>query len=886
MFTNPALFLTTKYGIPKCATNFGVDVLQFMGGGSLSVLSKALFEGRKTARQQVADKVNEVFKNTGIISYNTATGRFELFSQSSQNGFDIDWLETAANWTGQINAFVEAGEAAVDGFEEVMDCLGQFGAWLDSNGPLDQGGFGGIASTYGGNQYTENTRQANFAIAQSQIQDALNFAAQCSSQIETIGNILFERQLEAAAAEEDDGPIFRLTFGPPVSKQGVFVLSEDGLYFDSQERLYNGKEIPSASDIGFVVDNERWNLNYAPNLGGKGSMITIDQLNEYVNTIFDLSYIDNSSELQTYYAKDYFLAVLQEQKDKLVYDTESQVEELLGGGYTEDSALVVNTRQNLLSVVSTYKEKEDKRKKQIEVAVKSSDLLGSSEVFEPGQIPVNDFSFLSSVAVNIPVDKQKELSFDSGEVSGVVLPIKPKFVRNYGTESNSLLSPVVIPPVGLGSIVFNPSINDQAAPAVSLTDSVTTSGLFAIYNFLKGSTVSPSSTLYNTTNPAQPSSDLDGQLVGIAQNVFNTGLGVPYLAGISRIKTNTGEITKTAGYFRLPSSKEFQNLMYNPEGCSIDCWLHIPFFGYDLVQQETYPTEPARLLNNNNGAWTDYNYYRILIGNENMGGAPQVNSVSSLLASEQQENTKGLLIGFTRDPVIFSDSPIIPGPNTNPGLNAGLDSSATVVSSCFFIAPTQSFGDDSVEFIPKIKDCSFTGYHRMKVDVSSALSNGKSLSDVSSTYIHLHIAFNVPKDECTVYLDGSILSTSAISDVFGVKSFTAPKVPTFIVPKNKPYSSFYYSSGTVNQAPGVTAFDTGPQNDTYFTPWIVGGGWTEGYPIDFSASAGGFMGTRHGYTGSLHGNVGSLKFYSRPLTTKEVLKNYEAQSGFFKNIEI
>jgi hypothetical protein len=886
MFTNPALFLTTQYGIPKCATNFGVDVLQFMGGGSLNALTRALQQGRNTARQTVADFVNKVFNDTGIISFNVGTGKFELFSQSSTNGFDIDWLETAANWTGQINAFFEAGEALVEGFEEVQDCLAQFGAWLDSGGPLDQAGFGGINSTYGGNQYTENSKQAAFALAQSQIQDALDFAGKCSDQLEIIGQILYQRQLEAAAAAEDEGPIFRLTFGPPVSKQGLFILSEDGLYFDSQERLYNGKEIPSASDIGFVVDSEKWNLNYPPSLGGKGTIITVDQLNDYVNTIFDLSYIDNSTELQTFYAKDYFLAVLQEQKDKLVSDSESQVTELLSDGYTEDSALVVNTKQSLFSVISSYGEKEDKRKKQIEIAVKSADLLGSSEVFEPGQIPVNDFSFLSSVAVNIPIDKQKQLSFDSGEVSGVVLPIKPKFVRNYGTNSNALLSPVVVPPVGLGSIIFNPSINAQSAPAVSLTDSISTSGLFAVYNFLKGNTLDPSSTQYNVVNPANPGADLDGQLVGVAQNVFKAGLGVPFLGGITKIDTTTANITKSAGYFRLPSSKEFQNLMYNPDGCSIDCWLHIPYFAYNQTRQEEDPTAPARLKNANTGAWTDYNYYRILLGNENTGGLPQASNVSSLTTSNQKETTKGVLIGFTRDPVIFSDQAIIPGPNTNPGQNANLASSATVSSSCFFIAPTQSFGTSAVEFVPKVSDCSFTGFHKMKVDVSSTLSNGKSLSDVSSTYIHLHIALNVPKDECNIYLDGSLLSTSAISDVFGVQSFTSPKVPTFIVPKDKPNSSFYYSSATVNQAPGVTSFDSGPQNDTYFTPWIVGGGWTEGSPIDFSTSSGGFMGNRHGYTGSLHGHVGSLKFYSRPLTTKEVLQNYEAQSGFFKNIEI
>jgi hypothetical protein len=97
-------------------------------------------------------------------------------------------------------------------------------------------------------------------------------------------------------------------------------------------------------------------------------------------------------------------------------------------------------------------------------------------------------------------------------------------------------------------------------------------------------------------------------------------------------------------------------------------------------------------------------------------------------------------------------------------------------------------------------------------------------------------------------------------------------------------SSFYYSASTVVQNTGKTLFDNGPKNDTYFTPWIVGGGWTDGIPINPSTREGGFMGTRHGLTSGLNGFVGSLKFYSRPLNSSEVLANYNAQKGFFKNI--
>ena len=43
--------------------------------------------------------------------------------------------------------------------------------------------------------------------------------------------------------------------------------------------------------------------------------------------------------------------------------------------------------------------------------------------------------------------------------------------------------------------------------------------------------------------------------------------------------------------------------------------------------------------------------------------------------------------------------------------------------------------------------------------------------------------------------------------------------------------------------------------------------------------------SRAGYISGLRGHVGSLKFYAKPLRKKEVLKNYNAQQGYFKSIK-
>ena len=88
----------------------------------------------------------------------------------------------------------------------------------------------------------------------------------------------------------------------------------------------------------------------------------------------------------------------------------------------------------------------------------------------------------------------------------------------------------------------------------------------------------------------------------------------------------------------------------------------------------------------------------------------------------------------------------------------------------------------------------------------------------------------------------------------------------------------------------------GPKLDEFFTPWIIGGGWTDGLsskyltdtdgnPIPTSYS-GGFMGGGNGIYSGFGGYIGSFKIYSNPLTAAEASKNYNAHRLFFTNIDL
>ena len=142
--------------------------------------------------------------------------------------------------------------------------------------------------------------------------------------------------------------------------------------------------------------------------------------------------------------------------------------------------------------------------------------------------------------------------------------------------------------------------------------------------------------------------------------------------------------------------------------------------------------------------------------------------------------------------------------------------------------------------------------------------------------MYLSVVFDTPKDLLNVYLDGALVATSSIRNVFALNENQGINIPSF-----KKNNSFDYLPTTLNtDAP--TGIKYGPRLGKYFTPWLLGGGYTDGM-----YGKGNFMGgTYGGLISGLKGFLGSVKFYNRPLTQSEVLKNFNAQSVFFKNVDI
>lgn len=1022
ILSDPIGGISSQFGVPTCILGIGADLLGLLPGNVLAGMSAAILQGQLAARAAISNIFRDLFRNLGIIEYDLATGRWIFKADGSLWGMDglFGGLLSALGALQEVMATIEAIGEALD---EIKDCLDEFEEWLkgsDSKGVVKSEGE--LANSLG-----------KVAIYKAQVAVATDFLERAGDFQAKIEKIFRDRQVDPSLIPDydpspgEEDPLFRLTFGPPQAKQGQFLLSVDGLYYNSQTRQYGDAEsptdVPTVSDIEeleFVPDSERWLLDHSPNLGGRGSSYSLKDLNEYVDSIFDLDNIDESKVMQEYYEADHMVQFIISQKNKRLVDINNNLAELPDAGYGTDSALYINFQQQIISEGAAFNDKVNKRKKQIEVAVKTPDLFGLSTIFAPGEIPINDFSYLSSVNIDVEVSKQKNLSFDHGEVSGVVLPLVPKYIHAQDSKQKVTITPLLVAEPGAGSIVDGEELETQA-PTLSLVTGITTDDLIAVYNFTDLNFQQPSSEVFDTLNCNALGTENRAQMVaGSPEDLFQKGLGIPYFTGMvdlhkedanyefkgETLSTYPFELAGNGNYVRLPDTPEYRDLMYKQEGATISFWTYVP----GLYQQEggwweapgpsPYTTSAFDFkFGSTSGKWANAHYYRVLLGCENTGGKNTSIDASANLFNQNTDSVRGMVMGFSRDPKMYYDGSVVnPGTgefeiregygyvvdkitaqtttagNKNPGYakdttgvwtvsavggyslpaatlplsgtftatsntnityslgksdgyalpNGGsvvglytvsgpdFDSSTALsgqakiwtnatrnhpnhtfnmgaASTVFFIAPTKSYNTSSVGFARSL-DCNNDLGPFLKFVVSDTLSvSGVKLEDCADKFINIAIAFDPDDDKINFYINGVLIKEGTISSVFQKHEGEAPQLPSFVVPPDLTTSSFYYSSSTVDQKSGVSVFDEGPNNNTYFTPWMVGGGWTDGRPVTFDDGrniTGGFLDTGFGLISSYNGYVGSLKFYKKALNKDEVIKNYNHQKTFFENIDL
>jgi len=839
--------IALSFGVPSCL--FELDILNAnLIPTSVLVPLKLAMEEAEAKTQAVINKIARWIKvNLGISIFPDRNGQFGFFSGLNKFGQDsggASFLAAVGSLMGTINAVAGAGAQiyqnylnTVQQIQDIKNCFGQLQAFLSNSGE----------GTARNNANYQAALQGENAFAQAQLAEAQKFQEKAVNVIQVINTVLGQRELDPSLEPRlIDAPIgatesvFRLQAGPPEAVNGKFILSVDGLYYDTSNGL-----MPALMELANKkksLEREKyWNLSYDPNIGGRGNQLTSENIKYYFNSLFDPTIIDESKALRRFYDEDRLLLSIKGQRDRKVFDVSSDISEMTANGSA--TILIDNMKQTLISEAAYFNEKADKRKKQIELAVKAPVLYGKGPVYSPGKIPINDFSYLEGTNFMIGVEEQRKLVIKQDDVEGVVLPLDVKYTQKIESPDPVIVDHLLLAGIARGAII------DHAAPAsggpvLSITETLIEDNLIALYNLLSVKETTSNSLEFGVFNSSENGKNYNAKIVGDASGLLKNGLGTAYLEGVS-----------ANSYIRLPAVKELQDLLYNKSGGTFEAWIQVS----GLQENSSYNLSST--LGDVSGL------YRLILANENVGmasGAEPQKNIEEMGLDEGTSFVRGMIMGFTRDRRFAGRGTV-----GRAASNEDFDNPAS--AAAFVIAPTQSYNSSSLGFINK-EPCNAnnTTWHGLTIPVSSMVES-VAFTDCGTAFCHLAVTFNPAIDKVSVYLDSKLLSVSGYYDTFGTGRRLAPKIPSLTLS-----SSFEYSG-------------EGPNLDRFFTPWIVGGGYTDGCPagIGKDRSIGGFTGgTYGGLTSGLQGKVGGLKFYSKPLTSSEVTQNYNANKNFFKFVKL
>ena len=833
--------IAASFGVPSCMLGLAGDVLGLIPTPILLAMREAMRQGKIIA-DAIIKRINSTIRDLlGISLFPDRDGYFGFLSDYSRYGLDLITGISAIMST--FIGFAQAAQQAAQQLKDAAACLQSFKDYLDFTGPNAAAQREAL-----GTAGYDDVINSQFAVYLNQANQAQEFIDDVDRQLAVIDNIVLDRtlnpSLEPQAEPEVVESVFRLEVGPPQSRSGKFVLSVDGLYYDSQLSgiapallELEEREEDLRFKAGGFSNGELWKLEFDPSLGGRGIPLTSNDLRYYFNTILDPNIIDNSAGVTKFYDQDDLLLSLEGQKDRRVFDVSSELQELIDDGAS--LAITDNMRQVMLSETAQFQDRVNKRKKQIELAVKVPTFLGRGPQFTPGNIPINDFSYLAGSNFLLDIENQRSIVLDQADVTGVVLPLEVKFTEKITTDDSVFLDHILLANVAKGETVASPL--EPSAQSLHINTRIVEDGLFALYNYLSVETDVTSGTNFGVHNSSRLGVGSNSQMVGSAPTVFDKGLGIPFLSGVAFPAQGSSDIDFMGTYAKMPETSEFQDFLYNTNGATFETWVHVPH------------------LDGTTQGWNMHNndtlgLYRLILANENVGISnsrfpqPDINNMSM---DSGTGTVRGVIFGFTRDRRFTSNLPPSNDNNQNPTGNLVLT-----------LAPTQSYDSSSAGFIAKRTNCEKNSYHGMSIPVFEDF-NGKSLSACGRSFVQVSVAVDPKMDEVRVYADGVKLATSSYQDTFG----TSRKGETFKGPSLKQNNSFEYSGG--------------PSLDTYFTPWIIGGGYTDGF------SGGNFMGGEYGgKVSGLKGYLGCSRFYSKPLSDGDVLNNYKATQNFFKNVDV
>jgi len=851
------------FGLPTCILDLSKEALAFLPSPVLNAFNSVSNQLRGHIDSAIKSVFHEIAELFGVEEYVGPDGRVRLKAKWSLADIDVG----IGGLLGGIDALLAAAGDIYQQYlnvqafiEEIRECLGQL---ADALGKSDNTNLMSYVSP--------EIRTNRLAALQTKLEelyalrDRVVAAQNNFNEEQNIRDTDPDREPRINPIYADDfantgfrigelveqEDLFRLVYGPPRTTDGQFILSIDGLYYDSQSEEGYLPILIQLRDKGRLLDAaEKWKFDFDPNLGGKGTQISRSSFNKWIDSIFDLNVIDDSEIMESHYKADGFLRLLVGQRDKRLMDIQKQIDTLTYEGAS--TAVLNNLKQSLVSETSILETKVQRRKKQIEIAIKAPAICGEPNPYPTGAIPVNDFSYLQKFNISIALADQQKLVIDTESVDGIILPIIPKFVKSQPKRVGEVINELVIPGMGFDAIITD-DLNSSTASAAELNinDMVNTDGLFTLYNFLNSDTTMPSALNTNLNNCYSMDSTNDGYLIArSSKDLFERfGLCAPYFNGITRREDNG--VIGLGSFVKLPNTNDFQDWTYGSDGFGFETWIHMPS------------------IENTNLGWYDNgvsSLYRLILSNENTGirdGAERLEDYNLVPFSNGTDYTRGMIFGFTIDQRwTRKELPSNDFSIQDPSLGYGL-----------VLAPTISYDSSTVAFITTSECAVDSGWLGMYIPHTKATASGKTLADCRLEYLQLGFSLDYKQDTVTVFLDGEELETSSISTVFGTRPHHAVDIPSF-----KLENSFNYSATSV-PALARNSIKSGPRLYPFFTPWIVGGGYTDGNKY------GGFMGGDYGgLISGLRGFLGSIKFYKKPITVSGVKKNFDVQKRLFKAV--
>ena len=247
------------YGMPSCMLNLAGQALNLLPSDILADISKQTNAAKGKAQEAITAAYQKLGLETGIMEISSLEGVFKFIGANSWGQIETDENQLLSNLGGVLGAFDAAIEGGAQIYQNYIDIKNEIAA---AKACLEKFKAAGDA------QKPSALTSKNYDAGAAALKSASDFTDKCDNTLKLVGDILAARRADPSLEPKfvdsslldgilagtdydrfpvedpglqgpEGGPgvgdeIFRLVYGPPISQVGNYLLTTDGLYYDSQ----------------------------------------------------------------------------------------------------------------------------------------------------------------------------------------------------------------------------------------------------------------------------------------------------------------------------------------------------------------------------------------------------------------------------------------------------------------------------------------------------------------------------------------------------------------------------------------------------------------------------------------------------------------------------